>query len=103
MSPEQTRGNPDEMDTRTDVYALGVVLYEALTGKHPYPVTGNLPDVVRHIVESPPAPGGGGWSREAGVPPGGRGGRCPIDSDLETILLKALSKERERRYDNAGH
>jgi WD40 repeat protein/serine/threonine protein kinase len=109
MSPEQTRANPDEMDTRTDVYALGVVLYEALTGKHPYPVTGSVADIVRHIVETPPAPPARNWSAATGVR-GGRGGRgrprpgrCPIDSDLETILLKALSKERERRYDNAGH
>ena len=108
MSPEQTRANPDEMDTRTDVYALGVILYEALTGTYPYPVTGAVTDVVRHIAETPPAPASRAWSGGGGVCSGGRRGRrlrgrCPIDSDLETILLKALAKERERRYDNAGH
>ena len=110
MSPEQTRGNPDEVDTRTDVYALGVMLYEALCGAYPYPVTGSVAEVIRHICETPPAPPVRAWSPDKGVPAGGRRGRgagrraarCPIDADLSTIVCKALAKERERRYDSAG-
>jgi serine/threonine protein kinase/WD40 repeat protein len=111
MSPEQTRANPDEMDIRTDVYALGVVLYESLTGKHPYVVTGDLADVIRNICEAPPEPPAKAWRAESGVRLGGdvgsrglprRRGRCPIDGELSTILLMALAKERSRRYDSAG-
>lgn len=106
MSPEQTRGNPDEIDTRTDVYSLGVMLYQSLTGRHPYPVAGTIADVIRHICETVPTPPAKAWTTAAGVGGGvarhKRVARCPIDGDLATVLLKALSKERERRYDSAG-
>ena len=106
MSPEQTRANPDEIDTRSDVYSLGVMLYEALTGRHPYPVAGTVADVIRHICETAPMPPAKAWTGESGVGSGTgrrrRPGRCPIDGDLATVLLKALAKERERRYDSAG-
>jgi WD40 repeat protein len=100
MSPEQTRGNPDEIDMRTDVYSLGVVLYELLTGGFPYPVEGSLVEVLRHIVSTEPAAAARTWSAQAGAHRGGR--RCPIDDELSTILRKCLSKDRERRYQNAG-
>ncbi|MGE0480036.1 MAG: tetratricopeptide repeat protein [Phycisphaerae bacterium] len=106
MSPEQTRGNPDEMDTRSDVYSLGVVLYETLTGEFPYPVTGPMADVLRHIAETAPTPPSRRWRSESGisgrVSGRGRSVQCPIDGELETIVLKALAKERERRYQSAG-
>ena len=101
MSPEQTRGNGDEIDIRTDVYALGVLLYELLTGRYPYPVSGPMADVLTHIAETEP------------VPPGRYGLDAPlaawqprkssrIDDDLQTIVIKTLAKERERRYQSAG-
>src|SRR4051812_25043090 len=67
MSPEHTRANPDEIDTRSDVYSLGVMLYEALTGKHPYPVVGTVADVIHHICQTAPTPPAKAWTRESGV------------------------------------
>jgi len=106
MSPEQARGNPDEIDIRTDVYALGVVLYELLTGRYPYPVIGQMADVLRHIAETPPTPPSRQWTSDSGVTQRAgrriRMGECPIDGEVQTIILKALSKERERRYQSGG-
>ena len=106
MSPEQARGNPDEIDTRTDLYSLGVVLYELLTGHYPYPVVGQMADVLRHITETAPTPPSRNWQPNFGVTVRSRGrsrpGLCPIDDEVETIVLKALAKERDRRYAGAG-
>ncbi|MBU0637260.1 MAG: protein kinase [Planctomycetes bacterium] len=84
LSPEQAAGTPDEIDVRTDVYALGVMLYEALTGALPYDTRGRPADVIQRILETPP------------VSPRARS--AAVNSELETIILKALEKNRACRY-----
>jgi tetratricopeptide (TPR) repeat protein/tRNA A-37 threonylcarbamoyl transferase component Bud32 len=87
-SPEQAGGSSSGVDIRTDVYSLGVVLFQMLTGEFPYPVAGPLRTVLDHIVHTDP-------KRPSSI-------RRQIDNELETIILKALSKEPERRYQSAG-
>jgi serine/threonine protein kinase/tetratricopeptide (TPR) repeat protein len=92
MSPEQVTGNTDEIDLRTDVYSLGVILYEMLTGNGPYDVQGSaIHEAARMICELPPRPLGKSWP----------GGRKP-DRDLETIVQKALEKEPGDRYQSVN-
>ncbi|MCH7813668.1 MAG: protein kinase [Planctomycetes bacterium] len=88
MSPEQTSGDPSDIDIRSDVYSLGVVFYQMLTGRYPYSVAGPAADVMRTIAEVRP------------IKPSAFG--KPIDDEVETMVLKALAKERERRYQSAG-
>jgi tetratricopeptide (TPR) repeat protein len=87
-SPEQAEGVPERIDVRTDVYSLGVILYQMLTGKFPYEVTGKLPEVLERIRFSEPA-------RPSTV-------SRRIGGELDTIVLKCLSKAPERRYQSAG-
>jgi serine/threonine protein kinase/Flp pilus assembly protein TadD len=92
MSPEQARGDMESIDTRTDVYALGVILYQMLTGRLPYEVTrGAVVEAIRIICEDPPTPLRDSWS-----------GVRRLDADLETIVGKALEKDAERRYVSAA-
>ncbi|MCG8405185.1 MAG: serine/threonine-protein kinase [Phycisphaerales bacterium] len=89
MSPEQAAGNREELDTRSDVYALGVVLYELLAGCLPYDLQQKLiHEATRIIQEESP-------SRLSSVNRAFRG-------DIETIVDKALQKEKELRYQSAG-
>lgn len=89
-SPEQVCGDPEMIDIRTDVYAVGVMLYEALSGRRPYVVHGPVADVVRNIVEAPPQP------------LDGSGDGLRADHELDTIVRTALAKDRGRRYESVA-
>jgi serine/threonine protein kinase len=84
MSPEQVAGDPSAIDTRTDVYSLGVILYELLTDETPYDVRGSLSDVLNNISHAEPTPP---TARKPG-----------LDDELDTITLKALEKNKDERY-----
>ncbi|MCC7293029.1 MAG: serine/threonine protein kinase [Phycisphaerales bacterium] len=85
MSPEQVSGRSDDLDVRTDVYSLGVMLFELLTGHRPYDLSGaTLPAAVRIICEQ--------------APKRPRSLHRKIDEDLETVVLKGIEKDPARRY-----
>ena len=88
MSPEQALGDPLELDTRSDVYALGVILYELLAGCMPYRIGQKLHEVVQAIKEEEPAP----LSSINRI----------YSGDVETIVAKALEKDKTRRYASAA-
>jgi len=89
MSPEQCEADPDDIDTRSDVYALGVVLYELLSKRVPYDVTGkSIFDSIRVIREQQPTLL---TSKDRS-----------LTGDVETIVFKALEKDRDRRYQSAA-
>ena len=85
MSPEQARGGP-RLDHRSDIYSLGVTLYEALTGEVPFRGAPHM--VFQQVIAEEPRP------------PRAWNDRVP--RDLETICLKAMAKEPGRRYQSAG-
>lgn len=89
MSPEQVQGRSELIDARTDVYGLGVVLYELMCERLPYQVSRRSPlEAMRVICDDPPT-----------LPTQVRRG---FSDELQTILLKMLAKERPRRYQSAG-
>ncbi len=89
MSPEQVSGDPEDVDFRSDVYPLGVILYELLAGRPPHDLSRKaLPDAMRVIRDQDPA-------RLGTVNTSFRG-------DLDTIAAKALEKDKARRYQSAA-
>jgi eukaryotic-like serine/threonine-protein kinase len=89
MSPEQVSGRPDLVDTRTDIYALGALLFRLLTGSLPF-ADGDpsLPELARRIADEDPP------RLRQRVP--------ALAGDLDTIVACALAKDRERRYPSAA-
>ena len=84
LSPEQARGEP--MGPWSDLYSLGIVLYEMLTGRVPFDADGPIAIAMKHISEVPPSPGE--------VNP-------QVPEDLEAITLRLLSKDPTVRYPGA--
>ena len=87
MAPEQAQGRHDLVDQRTDIYGLGAILYEILTGRPPF-VAPKTSEVIRKVCQEPPIP-----PRQI-VP--------IVAPGLEAICLKALGKEKNQRYASAA-
>lgn len=85
MSPEQVLGGP--VDHRTDIFSLGIMLFEMLTGKLPFNGTPSMPVTVEIVQAQPPAP-------STMVP--------ELPADIDGIVLKALAKSLEQRYESAA-
>lgn len=84
MSPEQTTGDPDAIDVRTDIYSLCVVLYEVLTDQMPYDTKCSMGKLLDHIATTEPEPPDRVNKR--------------IDGDLAAIVMKGLQKNKDQRY-----
>jgi len=86
MSPEQARGD-DELDARVDVYALGVIMYEATTGRVPF-AGNNYLSVISQVLNEEPRP-----PREI---------RADLSEEFEAIVMRAMAKDRGERYASAA-
>lgn len=87
MSPEQAKG--ERVDHRVDIYAVGIILYELLTGRVPFVADTFMGTLTKHMFEAPPPP--------AAVAPG-----VHVLPEVEAIILKALQKERDYRFQSMG-
>ncbi len=88
MSPEQVSGDPDDLDTRSDVYALGVIAYELLAGRLPFDLSKRMiHEAARIIREEEP-------TRLSSI-------NRTLRGDVETIVAHALEKDKARRYQSA--
>jgi hypothetical protein len=87
MSPEQALGELDYLDQRTDIFSLGVILYELLTGQLPFQGPDKLAVQYKIVRDDPPRPSGY---------------RPDLDPQLEAICLKAMAKKVEDRYASMG-
>ena len=85
MSPEQARGEP--LDGRSDVYSLGVMLFELITGRRPFDSETPYSIAVMHVTMPPPSP--------RDFEPG-------VTSGVEAVILRALRKQPDKRYATAG-
>jgi len=85
MSPEQAEGK--ETDQRSDLYSLGIILFEALTGRVPFEGDTPLSIAIKHKTERPPDP---------------RKLNSQIPEDLNSLVLKCLEKDKEKRYQTAA-
>lgn len=89
MSPEQIEGDPGQIDARSDIYGLGVLTFELLTGELPHEVRQtSLVEAARRITDQPP-------KRLRAVDP-------QFAGDIDAIVGKALSRQPERRYESAA-
>ncbi|MEW5764914.1 MAG: protein kinase domain-containing protein [Acidobacteriota bacterium] len=86
MAPEQVRGEVHAVDRRTDVYGLGATLFELLCGRLPFEGDAAVDVMVKVLADEPPAP---------------RSLRPSIPRDLDTIVLRCLEKDPNRRYESA--
>jgi serine/threonine-protein kinase len=83
LSPEQASGEP--IDARVDIYALGCILYEMLTGGVPFRGTGPMSTLMKHLTENP-------------VPPRQKRPELGIPDSLEKIVLRAMARDKNERY-----
>jgi serine/threonine protein kinase len=100
MAPEQAAGNSKDIDARTDVWQLGAILYEVLTGRVPF-VRDSVQALLNAICNDEPLRPNQMIAKSLGEQPAGTHRPKPVAKELETICLKALEKKKYHRYETA--